>query len=360
MQKTTKDLKRIFKPEVTALRAYSLEPHEASIKINQNENPWETPEKIKSETLSHFESYRWSRYPPFISSDLEERLASFADWKPDGVLAGNGSNELIQALLMVTIAAGKSVLLSEPTFMLYRQVATILGGDVLTVRMTLDFQYDVGAILEAIELNGPQVVILCSPNNPTGTRIADDDLRRILIASSGLVVVDEAYHEFSKQTVVPLLEEFDNLIVLRTFSKAMALATLRVGYLLGAPESVIEIRKALLPYNLNLFSQTAAKVALDSYDSELRPLVNKILAERDRVFNEIDALKVFSPIPTTANFMIVRSELEPKAVFDHLLSRDILIRDVSRYPMLERFFRVSVGTPAENDRLLNGLKELVS
>ena len=156
----TKDLKRIFKPEVTALRAYSLEPHETSIKINQNENPWETPEKIKGATLRQFENYRWSRYPPFISSDLEMRLAAFAGWKPNGVLAGNGSNELIQALLMVTIAAGKSVLISEPTFTLYRQVATILGGEVLSVRMTPDFLYDVGAIIESIEEHKPSALIV--------------------------------------------------------------------------------------------------------------------------------------------------------------------------------------------------------
>ncbi|HZJ46826.1 MAG TPA: histidinol-phosphate transaminase [Pyrinomonadaceae bacterium] len=354
------DLKSVFKSEVTALRAYSLEPHETSIKINQNENPWETPKQIKDETLRQFENYKWSRYPPFISSDLEGRLAQFAGWTPDGVLAGNGSNELIQALLMVTMSAGKSVLISEPTFTLYRQIATILGGEVQSVRMTTDFRFDTEAIVNRIKRDDPQVVIVCSPNNPTGTRIPDSDLRRILDAASGLVVVDEAYHEFSEQTVVPLLRDFDNLVVLRTFSKAMALAALRVGYLLSAPDCVVEIRKALLPYNLNLFSQTAARVALDSYATELRPLVNNILSERQRVFNEIDQLNCFYPIVSTANFMIVRSELDPRVVFEHLLSRDILIRDVSRYPMLEKYFRISVGTPMENDLLLQGLRELAS
>ena len=354
------DLKTFFKPEVTALRAYSLEPHETSIKINQNENPWETPNRIKDETLRQFEEYKWSRYPPFISSDLEERLATFAGWKREGVLAGTGSNELIQALLMVTMTAGKRVLISEPTFTLYRQIATILGGEVLSVRMTPDFRYDTEVIVDAIRKYQPDVFIICSPNNPTGTNISDSDLRRILGAASGLVVVDEAYHEFSEHSVVPLLREFGNLIVLRTFSKAMALAALRVGYLLSAPDCVVEIRKALLPYNLNLFSQTAAKVAMDSYNTELQPLVRNILSERQRLFNEISQLNGFSPVSSRANFMIVRSDLQPGVVFEHLLSRDILIRDVSRYPMLEEYFRVSVGTPEENDLLLGGLRELVS
>ena len=349
-----------IKPEVRGLRAYSLVVHETCIKINQNENPFEISNRIKEETLRRLESIKWSRYPPFISSDLEERLAQFAGWKNDGVLAGNGSNELIQALLMVTMAKGTRVLLSEPTFTLYRQIATILGAEVDTVRMTTSFEYDVTAIIDAIRKSDPQVVILCSPNNPTGTRVSDEDLRAILLESTGLVVIDEAYHEFAEHSVVPLLEEFDNLIVLRTFSKAMAMAGLRVGYLLGDPEIVIEVRKALLPYNLNVFSQTAAKVALELYETELKPNIGKIIEERQRLETELNHLDTLSSIPSCANFMIATCNESPKVVFEHLLSRDILIRDVSRYPMLENYFRVSVGTPYENDRLIENLRELLS
>jgi histidinol-phosphate aminotransferase len=346
------------KSAVRNLRAYSLSPHEATVKINQNENPWDAPARIKDETLRRLQSRKWSRYPDFIPVELHKRLADFASWEPDGVLAGNGSNELIQALLMVTVSQRKRVLISEPTFALYRQVATVLGGEVLSVPLTDEFAFDVAALLRVIERTSPDVVILCSPNNPTGSQLTDDDLRQIASVATGLVVIDEAYHEFAEHSVVPLLKEFGNLVVLRTFSKAMALAAFRVGYLLAAPALVTEIRKALLPYNLNAFSQAAAEVAVEMYESELRTLVREIVGERDRLFSEVSQVSGFEPVPSRANFMIVKSELGPKLVFEELLKRDILVRDVSSYPMLSEYFRFCVGTPEENQKLIGALKEI--
>jgi histidinol-phosphate aminotransferase len=348
----------VIKPEVRALRAYSLSPHRASVKLNQNENPWDAPLRIKEEVLRRFTARNWSRYPDFVPTSLHERLAQFAEWKPDGILAGNGSNELIQAVLMVTMAPGKRVLISEPTFMLYRQVATVLGGDVESVLLTPDLKYDSEAILNTVEARQPDVTIICSPNNPTGCVIDEAALKSILRTSRGLVVVDEAYHEFAEHSVVPLLHEHENLIVLRTFSKAMAFAALRVGYLLAAPALVREIGKALLPYNLNAFSQIAAEVAMENYERELRPLVKQIIAERDRVFAALSGMDGLNPVPSLANFLIVKSATDPKRIFTDLLKHDILIRDVTGYPMLGEYFRFSVGTPDENDRLLKAIREI--
>ncbi|HEY6802833.1 MAG TPA: histidinol-phosphate transaminase [Pyrinomonadaceae bacterium] len=350
----------VVKSTVRNLRAYSLSPHVASIKINQNENPWDAPARIKEETLKRMSDRKWSRYPDFIPVELQNRLAAFAGWKTDGVLAGNGSNELIQALLMVSVSERKRVLISEPTFALYRQVTTVLGGKVLSVPLTSDFQFDVEALLQVIDKTSPDVIILCSPNNPTGSQIDDNELRKILLLSTGLVVIDEAYHEFSEHSVVPLLNEFENLVVLRTFSKAMGLAAFRVGYLLAAPALVTEIRKALLPYNLNAFSQTAAEVAVELYEPELKPLVRAIIDERDRLFAELKEINGFSAVASRANFMIVKTELGPKKIFEELLKRDILVRDVSSYPMLSEYFRFNVGTPEENEKLITALKEISS
>src|SRR5690349_452648 len=227
-------MRDVIKPSVRALHAYTLSPYRASIKLNQNENPWDAPARIKDEVLRRFVARNWSRYPDFIPTSLHEQLAAFAGWKPDGVIAGNGSNELIQAVLMVTMGAGKRVLISEPTFMLYRQVANVLDGEVETVYLTPDLKYDGEALLNHIESRQPDVTIICSPNNPTGCIIDERALRSILGAAQGIVVIDEAYHEFAQRSVVPLLNEYENLVVLRTFSKAMAYAALRVGYLLAA------------------------------------------------------------------------------------------------------------------------------
>ena len=348
----------VVKSAVRNLRAYSLSPHRASVKINQNENPWDAPAAIKEETLRRLASRKWSRYPDFVPVSLHEKLANFASWLPDGVLAGNGSNELIQALLMVTVSEKKRVLISEPTFALYRQVTTVLGGEVASVPLTDRFEFDVDALLHVIQKTSPDVVILCSPNNPTGCLLGDDDLRKLLSATSGLVVIDEAYHEFAEHSVVPLLDEFKNLVVLRTFSKALALAAFRVGYLLAAPELVTEIRKALLPYNLNAFSQAAAEVAIEMYEPELLPLVKKIIAERERLFAELKCIDGLEPVASRANFMIVKAGIGPKEVFTELLKHDILVRDVSSYPMLSDYFRFNIGTPEENDLLLEALQQI--
>ena len=348
-----------IKPRVRGLKAYTLKPDRGAVKLNQNENPWGAPEAVRAETLRRMGGRSWSRYPDFVPASLHERLAAFAGWRADGVVAGNGSNELIQATLMVTVGEGRRVLISEPTFALYRQVATVLGGEVLSVPLDGALGFDVPALCETIGREQPDVTILCSPNNPTGCRIGEVELERLLTTTGGIVVVDEAYFEFSGRTVVPLLLAHANLAVFRTFSKAMGLAGLRVGYLLAAPELAREVSKAVLPYNLNAFSQTAAEVAVEMYEAELRPTVERIVAERERLFTELQNIRMLAPVRSCANFMVVRSAVEPRRVYEELLARhDVLIRDVSGYPMLGDYFRISVGTPEENDRLLRGLRDI--
>ena len=304
-----------IKDSVLGLRPYTLAPHRASVKLNQNENPWDAPEEIMHETLNRIKDRAWSRYPDFLPQRLHERLAGFSGWQPDGIIAGNGSNELIQALLMVTIGERKRVLITEPTFALYRQITTVMGGEVVSVPLSSDLQFDVAALLKEIEETQPNVTIICSPNNPTGSVISDEELILLLKTTRGLIVVDEAYHEFAGHSAVELLDDHENLVVLRTFSKAMAMAALRVGYLLASPELVGEIAKAVLPYNLNALSQTAAEVAIEMFESKLRPLVEAICAERDRLYIELASIPGLVPLQSQANFMVMRSNKDPKLIF---------------------------------------------
>jgi histidinol dehydrogenase len=352
----TKDALTKVKAAVRAISAYTLAPYRASIKINQNENPFDMPAEIKQEVERRLTDRAWSRYPDFVPSELLERLAKHAGWKAEGTLAGNGSNELIQATLMVTVGQGARVLICEPTFTLYRQIVTVMGGEVISVALDERLQFDIDTIESAS--HKADVMILCSPNNPTGSRVDDKDLLYLAQNFNGIVVVDEAYQEFSGKTVVPLLNELPNLIVLRTFSKAMAMAGLRVGYFLSSPEITREVHKATLPYNLNVFSATAAEVACEKYEL-IQPTVDKIISERQRLFNQLQGLKGVEVVPSEANFMLAKTPLKPKEIFEELLSRDILIRDVSKYPMLSDYVRISVGAPEENDRLIAALKELL-
>ena len=346
---------RHVKPAVRQIRAYTLAAREAPVKINQNENPWDLPEAVKRRVLEKALVRPWARYPDFDPRELTEALARFSGWSADGILAGNGSNELIEALLLVTVGPGTKVVIPEPTFTLYALLTGILGGEGIRVPLTEDLRYDTGALVEARRLSDPAVTVVCSPNNPTGTSLTLHELERLCQASDGLVVVDEAYHEFSGETAVPLLEKHPNLVVLRTFSKAMALAGLRVGYLLSSPEIVREVNKARLPYNLNFFTQTAAIAALEEH-AVLEEMVRRLVEERERLLKRLEDIPGVRAWPSKANFFLLELlATSPKAVFESLYRRGVLVRDVSSYPMLSRCLRISVGTPDENETFLHAL-----
>lgn len=344
------------KPSVRALSAYTLAARRAVVKINQNENPFELPEAIKRRVVETAMAREWSRYPDFDPRELLEALAAFSGWRADGILAGNGSNELIEALLLVTVGAGTRVVIPEPTFTLYALLTGILGGEAVRVPLGETFEYDADVLARAAQDRGASVVIVCSPNNPTGGTMDLEGIARLCRAVDGLVVVDEAYHEFSGDTAVRLLRDHRNLVVLRTFSKAMALAGMRVGYLLAAPELVREVNKARLPYNLNVFSQLAALVTLAERDV-LEANVRRLIGLRDVLFAELSRTPGVRPYPSRANFILFAlDEAEPRAVFEGLYARGVLVRDVTSYKHLERCLRVSVGSAEENQAFLEGLR----
>jgi histidinol-phosphate aminotransferase len=346
---------RFVKPAVRAIAPYTLAVRDAPVKINQNENPWDLPEALKKRVLAQALERPWSRYPPFDPKDLLEKLARLSGWRADGILAGNGSNELIEAVLLVTVGAGTLVVIPEPTFTLYAMLAKMLGGDVTRVRLRPDLSYDTEAIAAARRGRSGSVTIVCSPNNPTGGTVTPAEVTRLCEESDGLVIVDEAYHEFSGDSAVPLLERHPNLVVLRTFSKAMGMAGLRVGFLLAAPELVREVDKGRLPYNLNFFSQLAAAAVIDEKDF-LRERVEQLRRLRDDLKDALDRLPGVKAYPSQANFILIElREADPQAVFESLYRRGVLVRDVTGYPMLERCLRVTVGSPEENEAFLHAL-----
>jgi histidinol-phosphate aminotransferase len=346
------------KDQVLKAPVYTLRTYDAEIKLNQNENPYDFPDDLKAETFRRFMALKWSRYPEFVPDSLRARLAEYAGWQKDGILVGNGSNELLLASLIVLVKDRTPVVMPSPTFQLYGLVSQILGARIAPVPLKPDMTYDVDGLLTRADEISAKVLILCSPNNPTGSEVALEDLHRILKTFGGQVILDEAYYEFCGRTGMQFLAEFPRLIITRTFSKAMGMAGLRLGYLMAHPDLVAQIAKAKMPYNVNQFSLTAAQVALD-YRERFRPAIESILAERERLqqlLSEIPSIRLY---PTGANFFLFQLAVPPRPVFEELYQQGILIRDVSAYPMLSDCLRVTVGTPPENDRFVAALRNIL-
>lgn len=344
----------IIKPEVRQASAYSLGHFEADVKLDQNENPYEIASELKEKIVRRILERDWARYPEFVPEETIRRLAAFAGWREDGILVGNGSNELIYVTLIATAGPGRRVAIPQPTFAVYKLMASILGASVEEVLLNPeDLSFDVDAVAAAAA--GADVVVLCSPNSPTGSALTVDQVRQILDAARGLVVVDEAYHEFSGQTSISLMDQYDRLVLLRTFSKARALAGLRFGYLLGNPAVVSELRKAQLPYSVNIFTLAAAEVLMEESSASVTDSVSRLVEERDRLARELAKRSGVEVFPSQANFLLFRTPYPARSLFDSLYGSGVLVRDVSRYPLLERALRVSVGTPEENGRFLSAL-----
>lgn len=338
---------------VAAMTAYTLELREAEVKLNQNESPYDWPRALKEQVLARAVERPWNIYPDFESSGLRNALAKAYGLAPENIHVGNGSNELLAATIGAFVGPGTPVIFPRPTFTLYEKLVTIAGG----LPMPIEFEPDSGLLpLEEILARTTEdaVVIVCSPNNPTGGVLPEGGLQR-LIDSGAMVLFDRAYGDFANDTLPAL---HPRLVTFSTFSKAWGLAALRVGWVATTAENAREIRKVKLPYSLNAISEMAATVALEN-----RPLrdtnVARIVSERDRVVNAMRAIPRITLFPTSANFVTFRAERNSKEIFEALFARGILVRDVSGYPRLANCLRISIGSPEQNDRMLQALKESV-
>jgi histidinol-phosphate aminotransferase len=343
----------VIKPEVRGLTAYTLKHFDAEVKLDQNENPYELPSDLKQQVVNRVLQRPWGRYPEFVPAAMIKTLSKYTGWMEEGILAGNGSNELIQASLSVTLGPGRRIAVPQPTFTLYKLMATTLQADVHPVLLDAEnLTFDVDKLIEASRFS--DVVVVCSPNNPTGCLLERDALIALLKNAKGIVLLDEAYHEFSGQTALSLLADHKNLVVLRTFSKAMAMAGLRFGYMMAHPEIAREVYKSKLPYNVNIFTLTAAELVIETR-SALDRGIQTLVRERERVFAELQTRTAIRAFASKANFILIRTPRPARELFDRLYSHGVLVRDVSAYPLLDRCLRVSIGTPEENNKFLAAL-----
>lgn len=322
---------------------YEPDDRPADLVMDANESPYDLPGEIKRRTYRRLETTAYHRYPDPGSRPLVDRAADYFEVPSDRIVAGNGSDELITYLLTACVNPGDRVVAPEPTFSMYGILARQLHADVVSVPLGADWSLT-EEILSSVRT--AKIVFLGYPNNPTGNCFADGMIERLLEETDALVVVDEAYFEFSGRTWMDRVTTHEHLVVLRTMSKAFGLAGVRVGFLVG-PEPVVEgVRTVKLPYNLNRLSRVTAEEALEARETILER-VAIIQRERDRLAEFLRG-QGLSPFPSEANFVLFEPS-EPQALHEHLLESGIRIRSFSE-PGLADYLRVTVGTPDDNDR----------
>jgi histidinol-phosphate aminotransferase len=345
-----------FRPELQSLRAYAAEEAEGLVKLDANENPCPPPAGLMARIGAAAAALELNRYPDPAAASLRRVLADRCGWTREGILLGNGSDDLIFLLLAACGGEGATLLVPTPTFSMYRHIALSLGWRVEEVPLTPDFELDEAELLKRAAACSPRLSVFASPNNPTGNLFDRGIMERYLRAAPGIVVIDEAYHDFAGHSVVDLLAGHRNLVVLQTLSK-IGLAALRLGILLADPQVVAELNKVRLPYNVGSFSQVAARAVLEN-PVFLEGQIRMILAERERLAAALSRLPGVETFPSDANFILLRTDRPSRDVFEALRRRGVLVRDLGGNPgMLSGCLRVTVGTNVENDAFLEAMHE---
>jgi histidinol-phosphate aminotransferase len=344
--------------DVALMAGYHSPQVDVSVRLNTNEAPEPPPNGFVERLAEAMRSIAWHRYPDRGYGELRAAIAAQHGVAPEQVFAANGSNEVLQTLLLTYGGPGRTAAVFEPTYALHSHIARITGTAVATGDRTDDFALDMGEVRRVLAEATPAVTFLCSPNNPTGMIEPEAVVRDVADAAPGLVVVDEAYGQFAPWSALELMTDERALVVTRTFSKTWSMAAARLGYLVGPRWLVTELDKVVLPYHLDAVKQLAGTVAL-GFGDEMRARVAALVEERGRVAAALGELPV-DVWPSAANFILFRPQDRPgDEVWRALLERSVLVRNCASWPGLDGCLRVTLGTPVEDDRFLSALSEVL-
>ncbi|HZK54530.1 MAG TPA: histidinol-phosphate transaminase [Desulfosporosinus sp.] len=344
----------LVRPEVRQLVPYETKHMPQCIKFDANENPFPWPAEMRKSLYT--EDLAFNRYPDGMGADLKSAIATYTETSAEGILIGNGSDELIQLVLLTFGGLGKSVIIHPPTFGMYQIYAQLTNTKVVAVPLLNGLALDTEKMLEAAKSPEANIIFICNPNNPTGSLFPREDILRLVRESGKIVVIDEAYAEFSEETLIPDIEKYPNLVILRTFSKAFGMAGLRLGYLLGQPDTIALINRVRPPFNVNSFSQKAGILALE-YLEAYQAQVQLIREETKQLHLELSQLPGVVVYPTWANFILFKP-VDSDGWADKLLKRGFLVRNMGLLPVLGKCLRMSAGLPEENKALLRALREI--
>ena len=348
----------LIRPEIQALSAYPVPSSAGFIKLDAMENPYPFPPDLKPQLMDLLLGVSINRYPDAAASELRASIRQAM--KVPGaleIMLGNGSDELIQIIAAACAKPGATLLSFEPSFVMFKMIATFCGLGYIGVPLTEDFAIDFAATVTAIEKHRPAVTFIAYPNNPTGNLFKTDAIREIIRISPGLVVIDEAYFAFSRHSFLDEIASFPNAVLMRTVSK-LGLAGLRLGLLAGHPEWIREFDKVRLPYNINCLTQATATFALKHHDVFMAQAAT-LVAERTKLSSLLQAFPGLTVFPSEANFLLIRVP-DSEKVFNALLSRKILVKHTSAaHPLLRNTLRLTIGSADENAALASALRDAI-
>ena len=347
--------------DVALMEGYHSPQVDVPVRLNTNESPYPPPPGFTEQLAAAVAEVDWHRYPDRGATELRRRIAELHDVAPEQVFVANGSNEVLQTLLLTYAGAGRTVATFEPTYALHGHIARLSGAIVIEGERDPQFVLSLTEVERVMGDAYPDVVFLCSPNNPTGGEepraLVEAVLQRVE-AAGALLVVDEAYGQFASWSAISLIGEDAPLVVTRTFSKTWSMAAARLGYLIGPRWVVAELDKVVLPYHLDALKQRAGTIAL-GFTEDMEQRVATIVAERQRVVRALEGLGV-TVWPSGANFVLFRPETaDGAAVWQGLLDRGVLVRNCGSWPRLEGCLRLTIGTASEDDAFLDALKEVL-
>ena len=341
------------RPGLRDVAPYDSPQLDVPVRLNTNECPYPLPEGFRDDLARSVRELGLHRYPDPDASELRSLLASLNTHPAEGTWVANGSNEILLELLQAYGGPGRRAVVFEPTYALHSRLAWLTQTEL--VRLELDAPWRIAShdAAEAFS-HRPDVVFVCSPNNPTGNAQPLDAVIELATHGSALVVVDEAYVEFGGETALSLVARFPNVVVVRTFSKAFALAGARIGYCLASSDVVHDLRRVRLPYHLSAITQAAGLVALDHRDDAIA-ILDEIRSQRARILATLPSMGV-TAYPSDANFVLFRPSEPPRETWHALLDRGVLVRDLSS--VVPDTLRVTAGTADEVDRFLEALQEV--
>ena len=345
--------------DLSALEGYHSPQVDVRVRLNTNEAPVGPPVEFRRELAAAIEAIDWNRYPDRSASGLRAAIAALHGVPASMIFVANGSNEVLQTLLLTFAGPGRKVATFEPTYQLHGHIARITGATVVEGERGADFSLDASEVERVITTERPDVVFLCTPNNPTGGVDSRETVEKVIAMSSGLVIIDEAYGQFSSWSAAELVADDAPVVVVRTFSKTWSMAAARLGYAIAPAWLVAELDKVVLPYHLDAVKQLAGTLAV-KHVAAMNDRVRAVVAERERLVDAMSRLDL-DVFPSGANFVLFRPRGRTgRSVWQGLLDRSVLVRDCSGWPRLTDCLRVTIGTPNENDAFLAALKEVVS